>query len=317
MPYDVTNLTVKNSEFYNCVDHCIIYYSTKWIDDNTFTDNKRYLISGNNVITNNYFHDFTLPEYFGSAIKISGDVGIEISHNYFFEGAHGGIFIHRCIDSVIEYNVFDEMMTKTQDFGAVYMAYAVTYRDNHIRYNIFKNNPIYAIYLDENSAGQYVYGNVFYNNQVGVTQNGARDNHIYDNVFIECIAGITYPGAYSTENFENSGVYLWYTNSKPQPGEGGYELWLERWPELYSTSFDPADKGKLDCIFTPVTHASGNAGFGVSLNGYGPDHKGVDETNKSYTLNENPLFVNPSIGDYRIREDAEFAGIPYEQIGRY
>jgi len=32
---------------------------------------------------------------------------------------------------------------------------------------------------------------------------------------------------------------------------------------------------------------------------------------------ENPLFVNPTFGDYRIREDADFANIPYEKIGRY
>ena len=36
-----------------------------------------------------------------------------------------------------------------------------------------------------------------------------------------------------------------------------------------------------------------------------------------YTLKENPFFVNPTIGDYRMRDDAEFSKIPFESIGRY
>jgi hypothetical protein len=43
----------------------------------------------------------------------------------------------------------------------------------------------------------------------------------------------------------------------------------------------------------------------------------VGGNNVDYTMKENPFFVNPSIGDYRIREDADFLKIPYEKIGRY
>ena len=37
----------------------------------------------------------------------------------------------------------------------------------------------------------------------------------------------------------------------------------------------------------------------------------------AYTVDENPFFVNPSIGDYRMKADADFANIPFEKIGRY
>ena len=43
----------------------------------------------------------------------------------------------------------------------------------------------------------------------------------------------------------------------------------------------------------------------------------VNENNLEFEEGENPLFVNPTFGDYRIREDADFAEIPYEKIGRY
>ena len=44
---------------------------------------------------------------------------------------------------------------------------------------------------------------------------------------------------------------------------------------------------------------------------------GIAEGNLKFTINDNPYFVNPSIGDYRIIEDADFHKIPYEKIGRY
>ena len=43
----------------------------------------------------------------------------------------------------------------------------------------------------------------------------------------------------------------------------------------------------------------------------------VGENNMEYKKNENPMFVNPSIGDYRIIEGKGFYDIPYEKIGRY
>ncbi|MBQ2469077.1 MAG: hypothetical protein II503_05265, partial [Clostridia bacterium] len=36
-----------------------------------------------------------------------------------------------------------------------------------------------------------------------------------------------------------------------------------------------------------------------------------------FTLDENPLFVNPSRGDYRIRDGVDFPDIHFEEIGRY
>ena len=54
---------------------------------------------------------------------------------------------------------------------------------------------------------------------------------------------------------------------------------------------------------------------------YGMSDENVDylygENNVEYSEEENPLFVNPAIGDYRIREDADFFKIPFEKMGRY
>ena len=43
----------------------------------------------------------------------------------------------------------------------------------------------------------------------------------------------------------------------------------------------------------------------------------VIEDNETYAVTENPLFVNPTRGDYRIREGVVFPDIEFEKIGRY
>jgi len=43
----------------------------------------------------------------------------------------------------------------------------------------------------------------------------------------------------------------------------------------------------------------------------------VMEGERLYTLAENPLFVNPTLGDYRVRDEVDFPDIQFEKIGRY
>ena len=44
---------------------------------------------------------------------------------------------------------------------------------------------------------------------------------------------------------------------------------------------------------------------------------GVYEGNILYSLSENPCFVNPYLGDYRIVEGSGAPEIYFEKIGRY
>ena len=41
------------------------------------------------------------------------------------------------------------------------------------------------------------------------------------------------------------------------------------------------------------------------------------EESAVYPISENPFFVNPTLGDYRLKDGAEFPYIAYESIGRY
>ncbi len=41
------------------------------------------------------------------------------------------------------------------------------------------------------------------------------------------------------------------------------------------------------------------------------------EDNIPYSFEDNPLFVNPTRGDYRLRDGVDFPDIHFEDIGRY
>ena len=41
------------------------------------------------------------------------------------------------------------------------------------------------------------------------------------------------------------------------------------------------------------------------------------ENNVGYTVEENPMFVNPTAGNYSLREGADFPDYHFEMIGRY
>ena len=43
----------------------------------------------------------------------------------------------------------------------------------------------------------------------------------------------------------------------------------------------------------------------------------VVEGNTGVTYGENPIFVNPTLGDYRIRDGVDFPDVHFDLIGRY
>ena len=314
----VHSFTLRDSELYNFVNMGVSLVADS---------NLRLLEASGNLIDNNYFHDFTLPQYFtGTGIQISSDVGARISHNVFEKGGHGAVRYNDCIDLEIEYNIFDRMMMTTQDFGDVYTWESAAYRDNKIRYNLFMHGGCYSIYLDNGTAGQQVYGNIFYEaGSQDIVFNGGRENDVHDNVHINSTWFSWNWGLYSyIEEGNPDGIYSaqdygYLMGQIVKEGTEGYEIWKDRWPIMYEYSTDPADLGKPNCLFTPI-HYVRNEFSVTSQEPVFPDHAkeyGVIENIRWCTKDENPIFTDPTHGDYSIREDADFFKIPFKEIGRY
>ncbi len=327
---NVTDLTVKNCEIYNFVCGGLNITSYYW-DDERFFD----LQPANILVENNYFHDFGLPQYFDGAdgVSVANSVGVKIAHNEFVNAVHGGVRYDRCIDLVIEYNVFDNMMRSTQDFGSVYTFRQEHCHGNEIRYNLFLNmvqdDMRHSIYFD-GASGQKVYGNLFYNTG-DIFFNTGRDHAAKDNIYIAAdternfILGIDRIYNYSEEELKDPDNWvhefdhnLSALGSLPEEGETGYEKWSTRWSYLYSYSYEPADLGKYDCIFTTINELKGNDVFNAEL--YNGSYRGANldmDGNALYTLEDNPYFADPTHGDYTIVGETDFTyKFDFNAVGR-
>jgi len=325
--YRVNNITIKNCEFYNFYDKGVDIFGS-W-------PALECLTPSHIVIDNNYFHDFSSPQTFGAGVNLTNTVGTNVTHNEFVNGAHAGVSFGDCIDLIIEYNIFENMMSSTSDYGAVYSFRVMVYQGNIMRHNLFKNIRVagaqYAIYND-GSYGQEIYGNLFYNaGERSVVLNGGRDNKVHDNVLIGTsnfkgsalvynsdLSGIDENGNPYANNEEKYQMTLGYLGRKPSVDSEHYQKWYDRWPILYNYTYDIANVGKFDCLFTTVNEIKNNTYINIKVEKSDIyEEFAIDEGNASYTLDENYFFKNPTHGDYSIIEGADIYDIQFEKIGRY
>ena len=292
------------------------------------------VISANNIFRNNYFHDFGNPEYWSEGLEIINDVGALVEHNEFKDAAHGGVEFKDSIDTVIQYNIFDHLMHSTSDYGAVYTHRGCAYRDNIIRYNLFKNftnyDQAYCFYND-GSYGQHFYANIIYEfNSVGYVCNDGRDNTIYDNIVISPIDYYNFlaynPGPYKV--FEDEGKQgdinglLKHLDKMVKPGEEGYEKWYDRWEVMYKYDYTRESVGDFYSFYSTINYVKrnkifdGNREFVPSF-GDVADKFGVMEDNIVYPIDTNPYFKCPATGDYSIvNNQGDFENIyDFSKIG--
>ncbi len=311
--------TFTGCEFYNFVD-------TGLNIEASYRQCHKTLTPSGNVIENNYFHDFGTPAYRSQAILLRWEVGCKVYNNEFKNGSRAAVVYSDSIDVEIMYNVFENMMCSSMDYGIVYSYRQITNRDNKISYNLFKNNRyytwVYSIYVD-GSWGQEFTGNIFYESTtLGIILNGGRDNLCRDNIMISHTnnrAAFVNNWDLAPDNWEQEAKDTIFNTlaSLPKKGDANYEMWKERWPILFNYTYDIADLGKYECIYTPVNHIWDNHFFGSTFNDpiileYG-DIKG----NVDHKMDEDVGFVCPALGDYRITDGATVNDIHFEKIGRY
>ncbi|MBQ6678058.1 MAG: S-layer homology domain-containing protein [Clostridia bacterium] len=312
--------TVTGCDFSRFTAHCIRLGQT---------NHKTTLESNHVLIDNNYIHDYGLSKLFNNQAIMDGTIGTVISHNVFRNSPNGAINLGML--SVIEYNVFDNMMVSTQDFGVIYTWNGISYaRHNTIRYNLFgyigkMYGNAFGIYIDDFTQDQYIYGNLFYRSSLML--HNARDQFVYDNVFVKSYFntngfGFVVDGKL-TEGLLPDGtgwsdLYKRYYLNRINEGEEGYEIWKETFPSLYAFKPDVDNPFVYESIFCPWDSIHNNAIFGSGFN-VADEVKQYGEVydNVLLTEQENPFFVNPTRGDYRMKDGADFFKVPFEEMGRY
>ena len=328
------DLTVRECTFANSYGHAL-YVDGQNADVKKFEQNTNIVFDNNLVRTGNILYDTWNAVHFYDCTHVS------VTHNRFEDLARGAVSFTRTTDLVIEYNDFDSAMQNSEDGGIIYTDWIVDARDIFVRYNYFGEVPQVGagqmgLYLDEFTSGFEIYSNLFYKVGSACVFSLGRDNVFRDNAVING----TYGWGTSTR-VELDEIYESVADAEAHGCWGikyGKRTWgdlleklkdpayravvEEKWPEMLLIHLDYDNLDDRYLANNQVTYIKNN----VYVNNKGTvpftDRKyeliyTTYENEKAYTFNENPIYVNPTLGDYRIREGADFQDIHFALMGRY
>ena len=281
----------------------------------------------------------------------SANLTFDVYGAVIFDDAGGGVVSHclfekcsRCAvtytnsyDILIEYNDFAGAMYNSEDGGVIY-SWGNQDGNCEIRYNLFRRMlngsglGRLALYADDGECGTRMYSNLILDGSSAVFAGAGRDNRFSDNVtvFNFSVSVDSYAAAFRElgEGAHNSWpIYVhdrrWAKIREYCETVPGYaEAFEARRPGILSLSFDLADVDSPNFYLAPANEITGNvfvngdASVKIFLQADSAEYCTV-ENNPAYSLDENPIFVNPTIGDYRIRDGVDFPDIRFELIGRY
>ena len=294
---------------------------------------------GNFLFDNNRITRTNLTGW-GAAVVVGGCTGAVLSHNEFEDCSHMAIGFgegNKNVNTVIEYNVFRNILYNNQDCGVIFGGNSQSDWGNKIRYNVFyptnsSGGDRYAVYQDDNEPGAEIYGNLFFDTVIVI--HDGRSNDVHDNVMFRSSMIIS-PGSViePLEKYYRTGD----TSEITGAGRSGafYKRWVdffavldsdpemkanwfEAFPELASLTVDLDRAGEKEFVLYPQNYDRNNLYFtqdGKPTVSSDPFHVSVG--NRFFRPDENPCFVNPTLGDYRILDGADFPDIRFEDIGRY
>ncbi len=326
------NFTLTRSEFDRAMD-CFLGIFGK-----STSERVAYATHMNALIDNNSFTNYNLFLNEESAMYISHCDEVRISHNEFINGGRGAVFYGGSQNVIMEYNYTTNQMINAADGGVFCTWNDLYHRGNVVRYNIIEKVASLGVggmglYLDDYDAGTDIYSNLFINNEgSAVVVHNGRDNLMRNNVLVNADGfGVTRgDGMYGPEGTPGvlteddqtalnawKGVFEMYDNN---PALKAYAM--DHWPEIFDLTTDPEQWDSPNFVLARNNTIKGNRFINKTGDIYVPTSEYVVkystiEDNIGYTLAENPLFVNPTIGDYRIRDGVDFPDIEFEKIGRY
>ena len=325
-------LTVTDSEFDLSAGSAI------WVED-VADGPERYTNRSDVYIDNCLFSRANLTYDVEGAVDLYKCSGGTVSHCRFEKCSRCGVMYQNSFDILIEYNDFDSVMTNSED-GGVTRTWGNMDGNCVIRCNYYNTIAAsqgvgrLAQYSDDGDCGTEIYSNLLYNGGDIVFAGAGRDNVFRDNAVVgngrvivqsmtEAIKEVGDDARYSWPIYVH--LSRWDRILEYIATVDGYAEELEaRRPGATSFSFDFNDPWRLDFAFAPVTTITGNAYFNEKggtedrflLLGDAADYCTV-ENNAGYAFGENPIFVNPTLGDYRVRADSGFPDFHFELIGRY
>jgi parallel beta-helix repeat protein len=195
---------------------------------------RKTLTAAAHVAARNHIHDYARwSRTYTPAINVSG-VGNRVTGNTIDHAPHFGIWVHGN-DHLIEANDIHTVAMETADASAYYIGADTTERGNTVRGNYFHNlglGDINAIYLDDESSGSFVTGNVIQGSARGVKIGGGNDNVLEKNRFVDDDIGVHFDArgmGWQKAYFDGTNpALLNRLNAMPYKEEP----WRSRYPQL-------------------------------------------------------------------------------------
>ncbi|MBQ3900902.1 MAG: right-handed parallel beta-helix repeat-containing protein, partial [Clostridia bacterium] len=295
---------------------------------------------GGVLIDNNRFYKSSLVVGNTGAVGVDA-VGPVVTHNLFTECCWCGLDYSGTVNMLAAYNVFDRVSYNGEDTGALNTWYSTDYCGNVIRNNLFISPGFFGLYLDD-VVGNRVESNLFFDmSQTTSMNNGICKYNTFRNNAV--INPDRQEGMGCDYRTGGTSAVLNAMNGNDDPSVltsvGDYGRWkgtlefyydhpdmmarlAEMWPGYFDITLDVTRWREPEYCSNNSLVITGNRE--INLEGAERVYDdlirlhSVIEDNLYYSVDENPLFVNPTIGDYRIRDDVtDFPDIEFEKIGRY
>ena len=204
--------------------------------------NRKTLSPGGNFIENCDIYDLSRIDHtYTPAILLEG-VGNRVCHNR-LHGVRSSAIRLEGNNHTVEYNEVYNVVTESDDQGALDMWGNPTYRGNVFRYNYWHHIGSWrstdkqpacgqcAIRLDDAICETWIHGNVLERCSAGkigfggVQINGGKDNIVENNLFVDCMAMLS---------CTDCDVKHWQEIAKPALDDRAIdrELYLQQYPEL-------------------------------------------------------------------------------------
>ena len=294
---------------------CDVYQTAKGGINLTGGDRKS-LTPGGLVADNNHIHHYSLwkPVYC-SAIRLDG-VGNRASHNLIHDAPHMAIGFSGN-DQVIEYNEIHNVVTHSNDAGAMYCGYNWSMRGNVIRYNYlhditgYEGKGCVGVYLDDEFSSALIFGNIFYRVTRAAFIGGGHDTTIENNIFVDCTPALHIDARGLGWQADSTNRLMKTVTDMPY----NEEPWRSRYPTLAGILDDPDHMAPKGNVIARNIQWKGK-------------WDGIEKKAQPYLvfqynlLDLDPKFVNEKTLDFRLRDDSPafkigFQKIPVEKIGLY
>lgn len=276
--------------------------------------------AGHFAVNNHIYEYARWNRVYRPGITLQG-VGNRAAHNLIHNAPHMGMGFGGN-DHVIELNEIHSVSYESNDAGAIYTGRNWTMRGHVIRHNYlhhisgFRGRGCVGVYLDDMFSSADIIGNVFYRVTRAAMIGGGRDCRIENNVFVDCTPAVHVDAR--ALGWAHGHADGWLREAKEKGTLSGIAFdkppYSERYPALAAILENEPKAPVGNVIARNIFHGGRWDGIHAAARPY------VELADN--LIDEDPRFVDPAHGDFRLRDDSPawalgFERIPVEKIGLY